>query len=862
VADRLEFEGREVAVEPGDTVASALYRAGVRIFSRSFKYHRPRGLYCLTGDCPSCLVTVDGEPAVRACVTPAEGVARVARGNGRPSADHDLLSLLWRLRFLFPVGFYYKALVRPRWAWPRVEPRVRRLAGIGPAPTDLAPAEREARHHHPDLLVAGGGVAGLAAALAAAEAGRTVTLADEGGIGEKVPPGPTRVRIDALAESLRGRAGVSVLERAPVVGIYEGPLAVAAGEDFLHIVHPARVVVATGAVERHGVFPGSDLPGVWLARGAARLAGAHRLRLGGRVVYVGEPGESLDVIRASRAQVAVVQGEVVEARGRKRLKAVVVESDGSRKTIPCDALALSLGLEPRDGLLRMAAGLPVVGAGDVVAPGCSFEEAEAAGRAAALADVSREDTSQGLTPGRVLARPARGGFVCLCEDIEARDLEAAWEEGFRSAELLKRYTTATMGPCQGALCGTHLRSFVHSRVGDGAAAGSTTARPPARPLRLEDAAAGARHPIEQRTALHERHLEMGALMEWAGAWKRPERYGDVLAEYWAVRRDVSVMDVSTLGKFLVAGPDAAAFLERLYPCHVRDLAEGRIRYALVLNEAGHVVDDGTICALGGGRYYITFTSGGAEHAEAWLRDWAETWGNDVRLLNETHARGAINVTGPKARELVARLSDDHVTNEAFPYLRHASITVAGVPCLALRLGFTGELGFELHHPRSESVRLWDSLVEAGRDLDLVPHGLEALRLLRLEKGHILVGQDTDFDSTPAKLGMAWAVKMDKPDFVGRRALERVSGIPPSQRLAGLRFDAEAAPPEGTPLSAGGRHAGHLTSSRFSPVLGYAVALAWLRAHEGEIPASVTAGGLVGQVVPTPFYDPIGAKLRA
>jgi aminomethyltransferase len=110
--------------------------------------------------------------------------------------------------------------------------------------------------------------------------------------------------------------------------------------------------------------------------------------------------------------------------------------------------------------------------------------------------------------------------------------------------------------------------------------------------------------------------------------------------------------------------------------------------------------------------------------------------------------------------------------------------------------------------------------------------------------------------------MPWAAKMDKPAFVGRRALERVSGIPLAQRLAGFRFDAEAAPPEGTPLAAGGRHAGHLTSSRFSPALGYSVALGWLRAHEGEIPASVTAAGLVGQVVPTPFYDPIGAKLRA
>ena len=229
MADWIQFEGREIGAEPGDTVASALHRAGVRVFSRSFKYHRPRGLYCLTGDCPNCSVTVDGEPGVRACVTPAEGVGQVARENAWPSADRDALGLLWRLRFLLPVGFYYKALVRPRSAWPRVEPWVRRVAGIGRVPLDSWPAEREARHHHPDLFVAGGGVAGLSAAWAAAETGQTVVLADEGRIGEKLPPGPTRTRVEELAAGVRARAEITVLERAPVVGVYEGPLVPVAG---------------------------------------------------------------------------------------------------------------------------------------------------------------------------------------------------------------------------------------------------------------------------------------------------------------------------------------------------------------------------------------------------------------------------------------------------------------------------------------------------------------------------------------------------------------------------------------------------------------------------------------------------------
>src|SRR6185295_18743710 len=180
---------------------------------------------------------------------------------------------------------------------------------------------------------------------------------------------------------------------------------------------------------------------------------------------------------------------------------------------------------------------------------------------------------------------------------------------------------------------------------------------------------------------------------------------------------------------------------------------------LLLNENGYVIDDGLIGSLGAGGYYCTFTSSGADSVESWLRDWIEGWSLKVHVVNQTGAVGAINVAGPKARELLQRLTTDAIDGKSLPYSRHREITVAGVRCRALRVGFVGELSIELHHPRSESVRLWDALLEAGRDLDIRPHGLDALRLLRLEKGHILVGQDTDFDTTPAKLSLDWAVKL-------------------------------------------------------------------------------------------------------
>lgn len=898
---RLEFEGRAIPVVAGDTVASALFRAGVRTFSRSFKYHRRRGLYCLTGDCPNCLMTVDGEPAVRTCTTPAAGVRTVRRGSGWPTAGNDALAILWRLRALLPVGFYYKSMIRPRWLWPLAERVIRRIAGLGPVARHLPVANRERLHHHPDLLVVGGGVAGLAAACTAAERGERVVLADEGAIGEGLVPGPLRARIDALRArlgQLSAGGSVTVLERATAVGLYQGPLVPIVGAELLHLVHPAHVVVATGAVERHAVFPGSDLPGVFLARGAARLAGVHGLSPGRRIVLVAAHAEGMDHFdtlrahaardpaRASDCQVVAViapgalavrvpagvevlhDGAVVAALGRGAVRAVVVETAGGRRTIACDALVLALGFEPRNSLLRQALIELVQGAGDVVLPGCTPEEAEASGVRAASPDST---IAVALPSGeRPLPAVAAAGFVCLCEDVEAGELAQAWSEGYRSTELLKRYSTVTMGACQGALCQPHLRAFVCARTkgapGASAVSRPTVARPPARPVRLEDLAAGVRVPVELHTALHSRHLALGAVMEWSGAWKRPSNYGDVPAEYRAVREGVSLMDVSTLGKYRIAGPDATRFLERLYPCHVADLAPGRSRYTLLLNEAGYIFDDGLVCALGGGDFYATFTSSGADAAESWLREWAEAWGLRVHIANQTWSRSAIHVAGPRTRELLARLTSEAVDNAAIPYGGVREIEVAGVPCRALRVGFVGELSIELHHATRRSPELWDALSAAGADLGLRPHGLDALKLLRLEKGHFLVGLDTDFDSTPAKVGAGWTVRMEKTDFVGRAALERLGRIPRERSLLPMVFEGARAPEEGAQLFVAGTHVGHLTSSRFSPILGKGVALGWVRHPEGTPPLAVTArdtrGEVAGTVTRAPFYDPKGERLRA
>jgi len=874
-----DFEGRAIPYEPGDTVASALYRADVRTFSRSFKFHRPRGLYCLTGDCPNCLCRVDGAGEVPACTTPAERVRAVEREGGWPSPERDAMAVNWRLRKLLPVGFYYKWVVGVQ-TWKRIEPMVRRAAGRSAIPASDGVELPIRRHVHPELLVIGAGPAGLAAALAAAEDGVRVLLVDESRPGFEVAPGPTADAIAELLPQVEAHERVELLTDSAALAVHEGPLVPIRREGELLVAEPRRVIVATGAVESHQLFAGNDLPGIWLARGAARMTGRHRLSIGTRVVVAGSTSEALEHVRTLEAGGARVErllldadaaagvqhpalrvgGRIVAAHGRRTLRAVTIEQGGRTERIACDALVLASARVPRDGLLRQAHDVPgVSGAGEAVDPGCELAAALASGRAAVRAEAA---APAAIPAPRTCARAAGSGVACLCEDVLQEDLEQAWKEGYRSTEIIKRYSTVTMGPCQGAMCHHHLKAFVAERSDAPAAAGPTSARPPARPVRMSELAAGVRHPIEERTALHELHVAAGARWEWAGHWRRPSNYGDVEREYRAVRERVGVMDVGTLGKVRVSGRDAVELLERIYPCNIGNIAPGRMRYGLVLSEAGHVIDDGVICALEDGAFYLTFTTTGAGGAEAWLRRWAAEWNLRVNIVNQTRALGGINLAGPRARDVLEALSTDELSNESFPYLHHREITVAGVPTRAIRLGFVGELAYELHHPASQSRRLWEALFEAGRRYDAAPHGLDVVNALRLEKGHIIVGQDTDFDTTPAAAGIGWAVRGEKPFFLGKAELERRAGDPPQRVLRGIRWPG-GAPPEGAVVTAAGAFAGAVTSSWDSGALGHGVSLALLQCGtDGEPPATVAYGDAVGTVGDGVFYDPEGVKVRA
>ena len=617
------------------------------------------------------------------------------------------------------------------------------------------------------------------------------------------------------------KAGKRVLvldaeEGDEVVGIYPGPLIVVRTPTLMLHVYPKEIVVATGAAEIHPVVPGNDLEGVITGRAARRMHTAG-IELGAAVA-IGTPPPGVPCIPVA-GQLKRIEGDE-----RGRVRAVVTADDwiGAETTTPCDTVIVGLGFAPRDVLARMAGEVPL----SVVGPAAQ--------------------------PPTLPTAPV-AGIVCACNGTTVEDLQAAWDAGFQEIELLKRSSLACLGTCQGAACLPQVQAFIAARTGE--VPPPFTARPASRQITLAEASADTYVDVFRRTPLHEEHLALGGRLDRFGNWWRPWHYGDPIAEYWAVREGVSIGDVSTLGKMVVSGPDVVEFLERLYPCRVADIRPGRSRYALLLNERGHIMDDGMILRESETRFVLTFTSGGAANAEMWVRDWIDTWRLQVHVMDRTMSLAAINVTGPRARELLQRAG----VADPPAFLGHTHEEVSGVPCHLMRLSFTGEASWELHHSVDRSVELWRSLMNLGADLGIRPHGLKALFGLRLEKGHIIVGMDTELDTTPRRVRMAWAARMDKPDFIGKAALERTAKQRDERLLHGFTMDGDA-PVEGSPIHVDGSIVGHVSGSWASPALGKTVMLGWIK--HLPYPDRVEIDGREAIVTSTPFYDPEGDRARA
>ncbi|HEY2253232.1 MAG TPA: 2Fe-2S iron-sulfur cluster-binding protein [Planctomycetaceae bacterium] len=936
-AIEFEFDGKIIRAKQGQTLAGALHAAGEHIISRSFKYHRPRGLFCCTGRCPNCLCTVDGTPNVRICTAPAAAGTVVKTQNAWPSVKFDILSIFDRLHRFMPVGFYYKMMYKPRWMWPIWEKFIRRIAGLGFV--DLkhgAEGTYDKLNLFCDVAVVGGGWAGLHAAIEAAHAGLSVTIIDdqpELGGHMRCDPDLADAGLQAILRSISENPAIQVWSSATVFGCYEDNyLGIQRGNRMIRL-RAKEVIVAAGGWERPLVFENNDLPGVLLASAAQRLLHLEHCRFEGSAVVVTDNAQGYRVARQlaaagtkiaalvdirqespkAEARFEVLAGRtVLAARGSGHVAAAIVGDlsgrlqKGAQKTIPCRWIIEAVGFTPANALLYQngcklqydqSCDQAVVktyarathSAGAV--NGKHDPEAAALeGRCAGLSTaVSLKPDNSALAARRdelnvqlaalplrdaVLAHYVSGSsakkkFVCLCEDVTEKDLCDAIAEGYSNIETLKRYSTVSMGPCQGKMCqGASIAICARENKQTIAETGVTTARPPEQPLPLGLLAGRALHfSLVRRTAMHDWHLRHGATMMDAGNWKRPQVYTTPEEEYDAVRNRAGLIDVSTLGKIELRGRDVVQFLEFIYPNRFANLPVGRVRYGVICDDAGILLDDGTIARIEDDRFFLTTTTGNADAIDSWFRSWlAGRPQLDVRMTNVSGSYAAMNLAGPRAREILKKLTDADLSAGNLPYLAAKQFTIAGVPGIVLRVGFVGELGYEIHVPSQFGLAVWEAIIEAGKDFSLAPFGVETQRLLRLEKKHLLPGTDTDALSNPLEADMPWIVKLDKPDFVGRRSLAHAAERGLRNRLVGFRIDGGQIPEPPALVMHNGKLGGRVTSCAYSPAAGCAVGLAWVpseQSHNGDRIEIHVDGHVVSAIVQDePFYDPSGERLKS
>ena len=937
------WNGEAVPAFDGDTIASALAASGLRVFSRSYKYHRPRGLLTASFHDPGCFFQVGDEPNVRGAHRLAEPGADVRSQNTWPSLSFDVKAVNQLAgRFLGP-GFYYKTFIRPQRLWPLYERVLQRFVHAGQVSADTPRTVVDKRYAHPDVLVAGGGPAGMAAAVAAAQAGARVMLVEEehrlgghlrwGGTGDLAALAELRALVAATP-------GIEVRTNAVVAGRYDGNWTavvqrglrdgLAGGTEQLIKARAKILVVAPGLIERPYVFAGNDVPGVMLSTAVRRLIRLHAVRPGQRAVVLtanADGDAAVDDLRQAGVEVARVldaragQG-IVRVRGRKGVRAVVA-ADGT--TTECDLLVTATGWTAPAALLSMAGDQPgydpraarffprhlpdnVLATGGIAGDGSHDEliaHARAVGREAARRAARLRREWQAAVPtraqanGGVLAgggtlaggddepadipalpvdahpelfRASTHGIVDFCEDVSSKDIISAVREGYDSIELAKRYTTATMGPTQGKIELVNAIAAAAEATGRSIGeTGTTTWRPPYAPVTLGALAGRLLEPVRY-SSMQSWHVAHGARPLIAGAWIRPDHYGDPAAEVRNVRSKVGIIDVTPIGKLDLRGPDVPRLLNLVYVNKWSKLGLGRVRYGVMCTEDGVVFDDGVTGRLGPEHYLMSTTSSGAAAVWEWLENVLQTMHPDwaVHVTPVTTAYASMNVAGPASRDLLLRVTEGvDLANEAFGYMEVRTGRIAGVDgCVLWRIGFTGELSYELHVPAGYGLHVWETLMDRGADLGIEPFGVEAQRILRLEKGHLIVGQDTDGLTGGFSAALDWAIKLDKDDFIGKPELAWQHDGGRGSRLVGLQpDDGSLVPPEASQIVDGQRIAGRVTSSRMSPTLGRSICLAQVEAALAAPGTRVTVrlpgGRLTGARVTEHLahVDPEGSRMR-
>ena len=716
-------------------------------------------------------------------------------------------------------------------------------------------------------------------------------------------------------------------------------------------VRARRVVLATGAAERPLVFADNDRPGVMLAGAALAYVRRYAVRPGKRAVAVTnnnstyravlalvEAGIEVPVLADIRDRppeplvdelaargVEVLRGHAVAGVGGARtVRAAFVapaHRPAERRRVACDLVLCSGGWSPRVHLHSQSGGRPVYDAANACfVPGAGVQAECSAGAcngAFGLRDALEQGWRAGSEACRALglaapsesipecsedlpldtescweipsARPRAKAFVDLQNDVTAKDIRLAEQEGFRSVEHVKRYTTAGMGTDQGKLGNVNAIGILSDALSEAPdAIGTTSYRPPYTPVSFGVIAGNEKGDLvlpSRRTALTDRIEAAGAVMFEAGAgYRRPSyfpRAGEDMAsavarEALACRTAAGMYDGSPLGKFELHGPDVAVFLNRVFANRWDDLALGAGRFGWLLREDGRLLDDGIAFRLGEDHWWMFAGTGAADHVHKHLErllqiEWPQL---EVYLTVVTSQWTNICVCGPHAREVLAGAgTSESLARDAFPFMTMRTMTVAGVPARVARAGYTGELSFEINVPARHGERIWDSLAVAGEAFGLTPIGSEASMVMRCEKGFVSAGFEGDGIVNPFDAGCGWAVDMDKGDFIGRRSLVRdrnVGGVRPN--VVGLLPDDPAfVPPDGTPLVAVGAPAhsppviGYVSQACHSPNVGRSIALAVLddgrRRLDERIEIAAIDRRAPALVTHPCFVDPRGERMR-
>jgi len=931
------FDGKRFEGFAGDTLASALLANGVKLVGRSFKYHRPRGILSAGHEEPNALVELRAgarrEPNTRATVAELYHGLEARSQNRWPSLAFDILSVNSLLGSGLSAGFYYKTFMWPASFWEKVyEPLIRRAAGLGRAATVEDPDHYEKAFGFCDVLVIGGGPAGLSAALAAGRSGARVILCDEDfRMGGKLLTEKREIDAraasewiaDALAE-LESLPDVKIMPRSTVYGVYDHGIygVIERVNDHLPIppahqprqrawrINARRAVLAAGAIERPIVFAGNDTPGVMLA-GAVRaylnrygvLPGREAVvfstgddgwatardlaAAGARVAAVVDPraeiGTELAAL-ASKIGARVFTGSVVSAAsGGRALRSVTIrDAAGREHAVACDLLAVSNGWNPTLHLTSHQNTRPVWDDGiHAFVPGTLPAGLSAAGSAAghfSLAQVLEGGTRLGAEAAsdcgferKAVMQPPRtdpegvalspvwrvkGGkgkaFVDFQNDVTDTDVELAAREGFRPVEHLKRYTTLGMATDQGKTSNISGLAIMAEQTGKTIPeTGTTIFRPPYTPVAI--GALGGHHRAKdfrptRLAPTHDWSREQGAVFVESGAWLRAQYYpkpGEidwlttVNREVLSVRNGVGLCDVSTLGKIDIQGADAAEFLERVYINGWKALPVGKARYGLMLREDGFVMDDGTTSRLAETQFLMTTTTANAGKVMQHLEFCHQVlWPTlDVRMVSVSEHWAQAAIAGPKAREVLRGVVDPQheISNEAFPYLAARAVTVGGgIPARLFRISFSGELAYELAVPADHGDAMMRALMAAGEPHGITPYGLEALGVMRIEKGHV-AGNELSGQTTARDLGLG-KMMSSKKDFIGRLMAKREAlveadrpsligfkAVDPGQRLrAGAHFIGLGEP------ATMENDEGYMTSVAYSPSLRHWMGLGLLK----------------------------------